>query len=539
MKKTLFFLLIGMLTAAMLTACGGDDQNAADLYRGMSDDTAYQLIYEPLGQGECKVSVDLNPRYTQDFVVTIPETSPDGDAVVEFSCDSPLFSYWLPAEFYEEMRAHVLFYYQNDETNFHYQKFCSWWTKRSLKDVASEDMKQQLLERYPCTAVMDIYTFDPTADERDAQEVYRVICEAAPHLTQETFAAAADQTGYHGFFAITPHFKGIEISENIREIHVGSAFHEQLELPEYEGGRYLGNKENPYRALYYVTDRGLTSYTVHPDTRMILSGAFSSCKGLTEMRIPDGVFFIGQEAFAHCDSLTDVMIPSSLICVGQNAFEDCDDLTGVYIESVDAWCGIAFENAWANPMFVAENLYLNGEPVAELLISAQVTEIDPLAFAGCDALEGITVDADNTRYHSVGNCIIETATQTLVVGLSCSEIPADGNVTAIGDYAFAGSRFSLYSDKTIMIPDSVAIIGNFAFAHTEELNLHVPVSVTSIGREVFDESKGVYLTFGGTKEQWQDIEIAHQDGEGLGGFEVYCTDGCIPEPEGGAIPRPR
>ena len=106
-------------------------------------------------------------------------------------------------------------------------------------------------------------------------------------------------------------------------------------------------------------------------------------------------------------------------------------------------------------------------------------------FFGCSKLSSIMVDANNTKYDSRENCnaIIETSTNTLVVGCKVTVIP--NSVTRIGDDAFSGC-----SDLTsITIPNSVTSIGHFAFENCSGLtSITIPNSVTRIDTDAF---KGV------------------------------------------------
>ncbi len=91
-------------------------------------------------------------------------------------------------------------------------------------------------------------------------------------------------------------------------------------------------------------------------------------------------------------------------------------------------------------------------------IPDSVTSIDSYAFRGCSSLESITVESGNNKYHSAGNCLIETESKTLIAGCKTSVIPDDGSVISIDSYAF------YYCGLTsITIPDSVTSIGDDAF----------------------------------------------------------------------------
>ena len=103
-------------------------------------------------------------------------------------------------------------------------------------------------------------------------------------------------------------------------------------------------------------------------------------------------------------------------------------------------------------------------------------------FVYCGSLTSIVVDAGNTVYNSGAgsNCIIETATNTLIAGCKNTVIPS--GVTSIGD-----SAFSLCSDLAgIEIPSGVTSIGDSAFDGCFHLtSIELPSSVTSIGDSAF------------------------------------------------------
>ena len=106
------------------------------------------------------------------------------------------------------------------------------------------------------------------------------------------------------------------------------------------------------------------------------------------------------------------------------------------------------------------------------------------------SLADITVADGNPRYHSDGNCLIETETKTLTLGCVTSVIPNDGTVTVIGESSFIG----LPELKSISIPESVTDIGMLSFAYCKNLvAAHIPSSVTCIDDSAFLNDGNVRL----------------------------------------------
>ena len=189
---------------------------------------------------------------------------------------------------------------------------------------------------------------------------------------------------------------------------------------------YNGYSTSITTATTYYIPSSLKSVTVTGGN--ILYGAFYNCTGLTSITIPDGVTSIDSSAFSGCTGLTSVTIPNSVKSIGESAF------------------------------------------------------------SGCTGLTSISVAVGNTKYHSEGNCIIETESKKLIIGCKNSIIPADGSVTSIGFGAFSDCK----GLTSITIPNSVTSIGSSAFSGCTGLtSITIPNSVTSIGSSAFSYCTGL------------------------------------------------
>ncbi len=120
-----------------------------------------------------------------------------------------------------------------------------------------------------------------------------------------------------------------------------------------------------------------------------------------------------------------------------------------------------------------------------LVFPRAMQRIDEMAFESLNLLtasiESIEVEDGNEYFHSKNNCLIETATKTLVLGCKYSIIPDDGSVEIIGEYAFNGCMGA----KSIEIPEGVKEIHNMAFAYTDFEEIVIPESIELIAEESF------------------------------------------------------
>lgn len=116
-----------------------------------------------------------------------------------------------------------------------------------------------------------------------------------------------------------------------------------------------------------------------------------------------------------------------------------------------------------------------------MTIPASVTRMETGVFRQCRLLEAITVDAANTVYHSVENCLIETNTKRLMAGCKNSVIPTDGSVEIIA----SNSLFNI-PVESIVIPAAVTEIERYAFCdYLNSIIFAEGSKLTTIGRMAF------------------------------------------------------
>ena len=247
--------------------------------------------------------------------------------------------------------------------------------------------------------------------------------------------------------------------------------------------------------------RGMTELTLPNSVTSIGGNAFEGCSGLTELTLPNGVRSIGDSAFSGCSGLTELILPSSVTSIGDYAFYGCSGLTELILpnsvtsigDGAFRGCSGLTELTLPNSVTsIGDGAFRGCSGLTELILPNSVTSIGNYAFSDCSGLEKITVDRGNKRYDSRDNCnsIIETGTNTLIVGCKNSVIP--NSVTSIGDCAFYGcSDLS----KITSLAEIPPVCGSGVFDRVNKTNCELIVPEGSVAAykqaEVWNEFSNI------------------------------------------------
>ena len=277
----------------------------------------------------------------------------------------------------------------------------------------------------------------------------------------------------NGMFYQCTQLTSIEIPQNITRIGdtaFGRCPISEIEIPAsvtYIGVAAFANCKNLTKIVIpdNVTDIGFNAFwgcsnlktvTLSKNIGGIREGSFNECTRLESIVIPNGVKFIGKQAFASCSSLSSIDIPETVEEIGEQAFTDCSSLTQLFIPKSVVNFKINKDDNWWQYSY-RSFIY------------------------GCNSLTSLVVDKDNPVYDSRNNCnaIIETVSNTLIVGCTATMIPE--GITAVGLRAFDGFQ----NLTSITLPRSLNIIELGAFNGSGLHEISIPENVTSIGDYAF------------------------------------------------------
>lgn len=181
-----------------------------------------------------------------------------------------------------------------------------------------------------------------------------------------------------------------------------------------------------YAKNLYVNGKLATNITIPDSTTKINKYAFYKCTSLKSVVIGKNVTYIGESAFDYCGEIISFTFGENIEKIDTWAFAECNKLESVYITNLSAWCNIDFGHRVSNPLYYADDLYLDNQLITELIIPNDITNIKDYSFVFWKNLTSVTIPNSVTN---IGVCAFDSC-QNLV------SITIPKTITAIGVQAF-------------------------------------------------------------------------------------------------------
>lgn len=275
-------------------------------------------------------------------------------------------------------------------------------------------------------------------------------------------------------------------------------------------------------------------------------GAFKNCRYIEKVFLPDGLTTIGDWSFSGCYKIQRITFPASLTKIESRAFNICYNIVDItflsssvdiqtmafygcsgvkncYATDILTWCTeMKFSGSDSNPLYYADNFYIDGKLVEHLnivtdkngisivdkafcgyvglksvTISSGVFSIGASAFYGCKNLQTVSIanTIDSIGYDAFYNC-----TNLKSVIIDSTDIAA--GLTAADVYGKLINRA-----ETIAIPMDIEYIGSYVLKNFTHVT---PVTYDGVEYNVYSKAELGYNISSAYLQLTDDINVVYR-----------------------------
>jgi hypothetical protein len=216
----------------------------------------------------------------------------------------------------------------------------------------------------------------------------------------------------------------------------------------------------------------ILSVSIPNSVTTIGSDAFRNCRELNSVTLPDNLTSISDYMFGGCSELSAIIIPAGVTSIGSYAFSDCKELESVTVQ-------------WAAPLSILESVFSG---VNTNFVRLNVPEGKGSAYFGADVWKNFYIEGLSP--YPGGSCGLDlTWTYDMNGTLAIS---GWGTMPDWYVYSYEATTpwyFLREKIHTVILPEGLTYIGDFAFRDISIISITIPESVTAIGRKAFRNSE--------------------------------------------------
>jgi len=265
-------------------------------------------------------------------------------------------------------------------------------------------------------------------------------------------------------------------------------------------------------------NKEIEEIVLHPNTKIINTGAFLECIYLKKVSLNEGLDTIGAYVFSNCDVLEKITFPSTLKKIYGEAFHDCInlkeiDLSNTSLEVIYSDSFDNFENIkWPSSIHIYENLIYNKDysicfgpkfdSIESIVLHPNTKIINDSAFANCFDLKKVIF---NEGLEEIGPYVFKNCPSLEKINFpSALEIIAkdafgecenlkqidlsNTKIKGLGDYLFAYCK----NLESIKLPNTLEYLNRYCLYDTSVKKLILPKSVTFIHADFTNQKITLY-----------------------------------------------
>lgn len=227
---------------------------------------------------------------------------------------------------------------------------------------------------------------------------------------------------------------------------------------------------------------------------------------LVDLIIPESVTVIPKKTFSGLSALESITFHKEVVKCESEAFSYCENLKEIYVPDLETWFENCYEVVWNN--FSGKNietLYINNEPVVDLVIPEHIDAIEQFAFYSYKKLRSITFTKPIKQFgnHWAAHCdgLEAIYVDSFEIWNGCKFRDATDNPISQADYLYIDGEPVV----DFVIPEGTKSIGNYIFSGYKALrSVTVIKGVDSIGKDAF-ASSGLESIYADSFETWFDF----------------------------------